>query len=179
MKDKRLQSTSRRQFHRMALLAVSSLGLLGCATTTTPSSSAVTTQDPLARPLPLTFKTPELRQQLESVGLLASFTTYWNHYAQRRWSERYEMEILKNNLSREVYESYYKPAGIIKAFQINAVDRDEKGRVRVQVQAEFENRDDPRKTHSFLLQDWWEASEANEWKHLNHDPFLNSARTSP
>jgi hypothetical protein len=153
-----------------------SFGLLGCSIT--PSTTPIAA-DPLARPLPLVFKNSLLQEKLQKHQLLDSFTTFWNHYAQRKWSERYDMERLPQNLSRDVYVSYYKPAAVIKIFEVTEVEPDEKGRVRIQLRVEFESKDDPAKTHSFSLPDWWEADESGQWKHLNHDPFLSKPRTSP
>jgi hypothetical protein len=168
----------RRRFHRLALVGLFSLSVLGgCANHTT---SLLADKEPQAPKLLVTFKTPDLQAQLEEMRLLEPLTTYWSYYVQRKWKERFAMERFQNlTLTVEVYESYYAHATKLKAIEVTALYKDEKGRIRAQLQTNYESRENPAKTDSFLLSDWWERNESQQWQHLNHDPILHKGRVTP
>jgi len=160
---------SRRQvlFKSSALVA---LGLAGCA--------GVPPTHKFARPLPLTYANSALRSQLESVDLLRPFTDYWTAYAKRDWVGRYQMERFSVDILSNFYEVYHAAAWIIEAFVVEAVSQpDEKGRVRIDVQAKFSNPNRPDEVRNGLVQDWWLGAAGAAWRHINTDPMLNGLKS--
>ncbi len=174
-------STNRRQFQRLALASVA-LGLVGCATAPQAEAPAAPAPQqpiphPLARPLPLIFKTPELREALNAIGLLKPFTAYWTAYAQRDWSARYDMEKFQKDIERFFYVNYHHAAWWIESFQVtNVHPADSKQRVRIEVEVLFRSIDDPKQSSSQLLQDWWMPHDQRQWQHMNSDPMLNDLK---
>lgn len=154
---------------RTALWMLGSLCLTGCA-------GFGPTPHEWARDLPLRFKTPEVRAQLESQGLLKPFTAYWTAYAQRQWALRYKMERFTTEVKEDFYIPYHNGAWIISSFEVVQIHTpDEQARVRVDVNVRFQNPVDPAKTSETLVQDWW-IKDNETWMHINTDPMLNGMK---
>jgi hypothetical protein len=146
-----------------------STALIGCGT--------VAPAHPVARPLPLTFAAPELRTQLMEQDLLKPFTAYWTAHTERDWATRFKMERpFTTDIKETFYIAYHNGAWAIQSFEVVKIYApDDRNRVRIDVKALFQNPQEPAKTNSTLVQDWW-VKENTDWQHINTDPMLNGLK---
>lgn len=159
---------------RCFLLASSALaiwGVIGCATGSGRSLS------PYARELPLTFEDATLREQMTALGLLPVFIQYWTAYTHRRWADRYQLERFTGELAESFYIVYHDAAWLIKGFNVIKLhEPDEKGRVRVDVDATYRSLTDTNTENRQLVQDWW-VHQDGRWLHVSVDPMLNGMKS--
>lgn len=154
----------------LASSTVAFLGVVGCATGTGRSSS------PYVRELPLTFNDEALRGQMTSLGLLPVFTQYWEAYAHRRWADRYRLERFTGDQAESFYVAYHDTAWIIQSFNVIKLhEPDQKGRIRVDIDALYRSLTDASQERRQLVQDWW-MPEQGRWWHVSVDPMLNGMK---
>ena len=145
-------------------LAIAISGLAGCAGTT----SALHTESKVV-PFEIRFAAPGLEEEMTKIGLASTFKVYWQSHRDRKWSLRYSLENLKQNVSEKFYVAYYDRAWSLKNVTVRSVVPNNQT-TSISIALTLENPETAAETVFEAIEVW--TLVGGKWMHEVSDPML-------